>query len=51
MKTKRLIIPEDKIVSIKDFMEIYLKVEYDYDEGRMTHYTMEQYLLYILIFM
>ena len=44
MKTKRLIIPEDKIVSIKDFMEIYLKVEYDYDEGRTTHYTMEQYL-------
>lgn len=44
MKTKRLIIPEDKIVSIKDFMEIYLKVEYDYSLGRMTHYSMEQYL-------
>ena len=44
MKSKRLIIPEDKIINIKDFLENYMKVEYD-EEGRLTHYTMDQYLL------
>ena len=44
MKSKRLIIPEDKIINIKDFLENYMKVEYDV-EGRLTHYTMDQYLL------
>ncbi len=44
MSIKKLVVCEENIIGIKEFMSEYLNVQYDKDE-RLTHYEMQEYLI------
>lgn len=44
MSIKKLVVCEENIIEIKEFMSEYLNVQYDKDE-RLTHYEMKKYLI------
>lgn len=44
MKSEKIIISENQVIGIREFMDIYLGVKYKGDK-RLTHYEMEDYLI------
>lgn len=44
MSIKKLVVCEENIIGIREFMSEYLNVQYDKDE-RLTHYEMQDYLI------